>query len=129
MPNTSSHRSAWIARRERSGWRNQQGHPWATKLLLARSNCDREPASWKATSMPDIYQRRGETYIAMHEEPYRGEKVPQRLIASHPENLAGDDAPHGRPNLVPSEAGMPPREGRPSPWSPQHLHLDAKRNP
>jgi hypothetical protein len=55
--------------------------------------------------------------------------VLQRLIARHPEVLAGDDAAHRSLILVRREAGVREKEDSGARWALDHLYLDAKGIP
>jgi hypothetical protein len=65
--------------------------------------------------------------VEMREEPYESEEVLQRLLASFPQLLAGDEFPGEEPRrwvLVTREAGVPDQEGAGGRWSLDHLFLD-----
>ena len=80
-------------------------------------------------TVPGIYLRHGETYVAMRETPYGAEDVLQQLIEEHPEMLGGDDAAYGSLVLVRREAGVSEREDAGARWSLDHLYLDARGIP
>jgi len=65
--------------------------------------------------------------VEMREEPYESEDVLQRLLASFPQLLAGDEFPGDEPRrwvLVTREARVPGEEGGSGRWSLDHLFLD-----
>ena len=65
--------------------------------------------------------------VEMREEPYESEDVLQRLLASYPQLLAGDELPGQglkRWVLVRREAPVPGEEGGSGRWSLDHLFLD-----
>jgi hypothetical protein len=77
--------------------------------------------------MAGIYLRQGSALVAMHETPYDTEAVLQKLIAEHPQVLAGDavaadDSPW---LLVRREAGVADAAEATARWSLDHLFLDA----
>jgi hypothetical protein len=77
-----------------------------------------------------IYLRQGESFTAMHEQPYEAESVLQALIAEHPEVLAGDDEQNPRSwLLVKREAGVADRPDGAERWSLDHLFLDQEGIP
>jgi len=69
--------------------------------------------------MPGIYLRHGETFIAMRETPYEAENILQKLVAEHPEMLAGDDASQNAQQqwlLVERESPISEEEGVAGRW-------------
>jgi len=65
--------------------------------------------------------------VEMREQPYDSEALLQRLLASHPEVLAGDQFDMSRPRrwlLIRREAGIPSAEGAGGRWSIDHVFLD-----
>ena len=122
-----------LASREERRWRGPIKAPaprdWENPGLRACRVPTASVGTWKATVVPGIYLRHGQTYIAMRETPYDAEDVLQQLIERQPEMLAGDDAPHGSLILVRREAGVSDREDAGARWSLDHLYLDAKGVP
>ncbi len=61
------------------------------------------------------------------EQAYRAEAVLQRLLATHPDLLAGDQIDSASPRrwlLIGQEAGIPAEESGADWWSLDHLFLD-----
>ena len=64
---------------------------------------------------------------AMTESPYDSEELLQRLLADHPDLLAGDQMNPENPRrwlLVAQEMSVPDGKGGPKRWSLDHLFLD-----
>jgi len=94
----------------------------------SRLAAGRAPVSL-ARSVPGIYLKHGDTFVAMTETPYTGEGVLQALVAEHPEMLASDDAGHGPLLLVKREAPVSDQEDGGGRWWLDHLYLDAQGVP
>lgn len=65
--------------------------------------------------------------VEMNEEGYNSEDLLQRLLAQHPDLLAGDQMDNLRPRrwlLISRETGVPSEEGGSDRWSVDHLFLD-----
>jgi len=79
-----------------------------------------------------IYLRSGNDLVEMHEEAYDAEADLQRLLADHPDLLAGDqvrpDAPR-RWALIQREAGIEDTAGGLFRWSLDHLFIDQDSTP
>ena len=63
----------------------------------------------------------------MTQQPYESEALLQRLLATHPSVLAGDQFNIAEPRrwlLVSREAGVPCEIGGPDRWSLDHLFVD-----
>lgn len=68
-----------------------------------------------------------ETLVRMNERPYAAEALLQRLLATHPDLLAGDQIDPDTPRrwlLVDREVGVPAATGGTDRWSLDHLFLD-----
>ena len=77
--------------------------------------------------MAGIYLRHGETFIAMREIPYEAEDILQKLVAEHPEMLAGNDEngdARQRWLLIERESPIYPEGGASGRWSADHLFID-----
>src|SRR5204862_4454945 len=81
------------------------------------------PAHGTQTPM-GIFVRDGNDLFPMREQPYEAEAVLQRLLASHPGLLAGDEDGKRRGVLVQREHGIGDAEGAGGRWSLDHLFLD-----
>lgn len=69
----------------------------------------------------------GDELVEMREEPYESEDLLQRLLASYPEVLAGDQFDSSRPRrwlLIRREASIPSAENGGGRWSIDHVFLD-----
>lgn len=69
----------------------------------------------------------GEELVEMRHEPYESEDLLQRLLASHPQVLAGDQFDSSRPRrwlLIRREASIPGADGGGARWSIDHVFLD-----
>lgn len=80
----------------------------------------------------DLFLIEGKKLVPMTEQAYDSEEVLQRLIAEHPELLAGrqvDPAAPRRWMLVAREAAVPGEEGGGARWSVDHLFLDQEGIP
>ena len=75
-----------------------------------------------------VYLLQGDdTLVRMVERPYEAESLLQRLLATHPDLLAGDQIDPVNPRrwlLVEREAGVPASLGGTDWWSVDHLFLD-----
>ncbi len=74
-----------------------------------------------------IFLLDGDDLRPMDEQPYDSEDLLQRLLAKHPDLLAGDQIDDTDPRrwlLVQREAGVPDRDDGDSRWSVDHLFLD-----
>jgi hypothetical protein len=73
-----------------------------------------------------IYLKHGHELVEMVEQPYEAETVLQRLLADHPNLLAGeqDDEPRRRWLLVQRELGIAGEEEGSDRWRIDHLFLD-----
>lgn len=74
-----------------------------------------------------IFLLDGDDLRPMDEQPYDSEDLLQRLLAKHPDLLAGDQIDDTDPRrwlLVEREVGVPDRDGAESRWSVDHLFLD-----
>ncbi len=74
-----------------------------------------------------IFLLDGDSLRPMDEQPYDSEDLLQRLLAKHPDILAGDQIDDVDPRrwlLVQRELGVPDREDGGSRWSVDHLFLD-----
>ncbi len=74
-----------------------------------------------------IFLLDGDRLRPMDEQPYDSEDLLQRLLADHPDLLAGDQIDDSDPRrwlLVQRELGVPDREGANDRWSVDHLFLD-----
>ena len=80
-----------------------------------------------------IYTLHGDgTLETMDETPYAAEELLQRLLAEHPDLLAGDQLDPTEPLkwlLVTREMGVPDREGGQGRWSLDHLFIDHRGVP
>ena len=80
-----------------------------------------------------IYLLNGESkLIAMEESPYDSETLLQKLLADHPDLLAGDqinDEEPGRWLLVTREMAVPGEQNRAGRWCLDHLFLDQEAIP
>jgi hypothetical protein len=68
-----------------------------------------------------------EELVEMHREPYESEDLLQRLLASYPQVLAGDQFDSSRPRrwlLIRREATIPSAESGGARWSIDHVFLD-----
>ena len=68
-----------------------------------------------------------ETFRSLRETPYDSESLLQRLLATHPEVLAGDQIDVSAPRrwlLVEREYGIPDKEAGSDRWALDHLFLD-----
>ena len=75
--------------------------------------------------MPGIYLRKGTTFIPMRETPYKAEELLQKLVADHPEMLAGDDAEGSqRWLLIERETSVAEEGDSAGRWSLDHLFVD-----
>lgn len=75
--------------------------------------------------MPGIYLRQETEFIPMREMPYQAEDLLQKLVADHPEMLAGDDAEGSRRwLLIERETSVAEEEDRGGRWSLDHLFVD-----
>jgi hypothetical protein len=77
--------------------------------------------------MAGIYLRQGDTFIAMRETPYEAEAILQKLVAEHPEMLAGNNPGANvdqRWLLVERESPISEEEGAGGRWSADHLFID-----
>ena len=73
-----------------------------------------------------------DTLIRMVERPYEAESLLQRLLATHPDLLAGDQIDPANPRrwlLVEREAGVPASPGGTDWWAVDHLFLDQDATP
>src|SRR5450755_4827284 len=73
-----------------------------------------------------IYLRQGDELIAMAEEPYASEAVLQKLLADHPDLLAGDqtgDEPR-RWLFVSQEMSLASEQDGSGRWYVDHLFID-----
>lgn len=69
----------------------------------------------------------GDQLIELNEQPYEAEEVLQRLLADHPNILAGDQIDPATPRrwlLITREAAIPSEEGGSGRWALDHLFLD-----
>lgn len=71
-----------------------------------------------------VFLKEGESFVRMSEEPYELEDVLQRLVAEHPEILAGDEVDPRAWVLVRRETGVPDRAEGADRWSLDHLLVD-----
>jgi hypothetical protein len=75
-----------------------------------------------------IFVRHGDgTMVELNEQPYDSEDLLQRLLAAHPNLLAGDQINSSEPRrwlLISREVGIAAEEGGPARWSLDHLFLD-----
>jgi len=74
-----------------------------------------------------VYLRDGEALIAMREEPYATEAVLQRLLADHPDLLAGDQGDVEEPRrwlFVSQELSLASEEDGSGRWYVDHLFID-----
>lgn len=101
-------------------------------LRERRHRCHR-PHVWGSAyagrAVSRIFLRHGGTYVAMTEQAYDAESILQKLIAGHPEMLAGDASDQGRLLLVRREAGVSDAEEGGARWSLDHLYLDSEGVP
>jgi len=75
--------------------------------------------------MAGIYLRQGATFIPMRETPLKAEDVLQKLVAEHPEMLAGDDGEGSqRWLLIERETSVAEEEHGAGRWSLDHLFVD-----
>lgn len=74
-----------------------------------------------------IFLRQGNKLVEMRESQYDSEDMLQRLLAEHPNLIAGEQVNSAAPRrwlLVRREAGIPGEEGGYGRWSADHLFLD-----
>lgn len=74
-----------------------------------------------------VYLRDGEALIAMREEPYATEAVLQKLLADHPDLLAGGQSGSDGPRrwlLVSQELSLASEEDGSGRWYVDHLFID-----
>lgn len=108
----------------------------AEAALAANETTSAWQPPWAATlygrGVAGIYLRQGERFIAMREVPYEAEDVLQKLVADHPEMLAGNDVAEDarqRWLLIERESPIYAESGSSGRWSADHLFIDQEGVP